>query len=80
MSAEGVGGSTMALEVGTVVFGRGDAPGSVVLVSMIHKILRTMNEILGVKVCGVVKYGEAKKGVKGNWDCERVEGVMKERV
>ena len=40
----GFSGSTMALEVGTVVLGRGDAPGSVVLVSMVHKrIRRRMN-------------------------------------
>lgn len=31
-----VGGSTMAWEVGTVVFGSGAAPGSVVLVFMVH--------------------------------------------
>lgn len=55
MTAEGVGGSTMAGEVGTVVPGRGDAPGSVVLVSIVHKRVRMVNEFLRVKVCGVVK-------------------------
>lgn len=75
-----VGGSTIALEVGTVEFGRGDAPGSVVLVSIVHRRIRMVNEFLKVKVCGVVKKGEAKKGVKGNWKCEGKEGVMKGRV